>query len=174
MVLTAGVDGLLRPLVAPAHVIALIGLALIAGRNTRNTLSARAALIAVFAIGLAIGLGALAWGAGETPAVDALLAGATLCGLIAASGVTAAVVLAALLALLSGVALGLDSPPDAIRLDEAVAMLIGTAAGAIAALALMTPAAAVIAQWRRGIALQVAGSWIAATAIMALAVRWGT
>jgi urease accessory protein len=172
--LTAGIDGLLRPLATPAHVIALTGLALIAGRNNRNTLSAGAAIIAAFALGLAIGLLALAWGAGETPAVDALLAGATLCGLVAASGVPAAVALAAPLALLSGVALGLDSPPDAIRLDEAVAMLIGTAGGGVAALALMTLAASVIARWRHGIALRVAGSWLAAIAIMALAVWWRT
>jgi hypothetical protein len=172
--LTAGVDGLLRPLATPAHVIALTGLALIAGSKNRNTSSSGAAIIAAFAVGLAIGLGALAWGAGETPAVDALLAGATLCGLVAASGVTAAVALAAPLALLSGVAMGLDSPPDAIRLDEAVATLIGTACGGLAALALMTPAASAIACWRHAIALRVAGSWIAAIAIMALAVRWGT
>jgi hypothetical protein len=82
--------------------------------------------------------------------------------------------LVAPVALLSGVALGLDSPPDAIRLDEAVAMLIGTAGGGVAMLAVMTPAASVIARWRHGIALRVAGSWITAIAIMALAVRWGT
>jgi hypothetical protein len=168
--LTAGADGLLRPLATPAHVIALIGLALIAGPKNHNG----AAIIAAFAVGLAAGLGALAWGAGEMPAVDALLAGATLCGLVAASGVTAGVALVAPLALLAGVALGLDSPPDAIRLDEAAAMLIGTACGGVAALALMTPAASAIACWRQAIALRVAGSWIAAIAIMALAVRWGT
>jgi hypothetical protein len=172
--LTAGIDGLLRPLATPAHIIALTGLALIAGPNNRNPSSTGAAIIVAFAVGLAIGLGALAWGAGETPAVDALLASATLCGLMAASGVMAPVALAAPLALLSGMALGLDSPPDAIRLGEAVAMLIGTACGGVAALVLMTPAVSAIARWRHGIALRVAGSWIAAIAIMALAVRWGT
>jgi hypothetical protein len=55
--LTAGIDGLLRPLATPAHVIALTGLALIAGRNNRNTRSAGAATIAAFALGLAIGRG---------------------------------------------------------------------------------------------------------------------
>jgi hypothetical protein len=172
--LTAGIDGALRPLATPAHVIALMGLALVAGSNNRNTLSAGGAIIAAFALGLAFGLAALGWGAGETPAVDALLAGATLCGLLAASAITAPVALASPLAFLSGVAVGLDSPPDAIRLGDAVAMLVGTACGGVAALALMASAASGVARWRHGIALRVAGSWIAAIAILALAARWGT
>src|ERR1700736_5892750 len=76
--LTGFVGGLLHPLLAPAHVVALIGLGLIAGRNF---LATGAAIIAAFAFGLAGGLGAIAWGVGETPATDVLLAGATLCGL---------------------------------------------------------------------------------------------
>jgi hypothetical protein len=171
-VLSGALEGLLHPLATPAHVVALAGLALVAGHNNRNSLSA--VVVAAFALGLAAGLGALAWGAGETPAADALLAGAALCGLMAAAGVTPPVALAAPVALASGVALGLDSPPDAIRLGDAMAMLTGTAFGGVAALAVMTPAAAVIARWRDGIALRVAGSWIAAIAVMALAVRWGT
>jgi hypothetical protein len=172
--LSAGIEGLLHPVATPAHVIALAGLALVAGRNNRNTLSAGAVIIPAFASGLAIGLAALAWGAGETLAVDALLAGATLCGLMAACGIAAPVAFAAPLALLSGIAIGLDSPPDSIALGDALAMLIGTACGGVAAQAAMMLAAPVIARWRQGIALRVAGSWIAAVAIMALAVRWGT
>ena len=128
--------------------------------------------VAAFASGLALGLGALAWGVGETSASEVLLACALLCGLAAAAGVTVPMALAAPVALISGIALGLDSPPDAIRLGEAVASLIGTACGGVAALALLVLAGTVIARWRRGIALRVAGSWIAATAILALAVRW--
>jgi urease accessory protein len=175
--LSAGIDGLLYPLATPAHVVALTGLALISGHNNRNSLSAGAVIIAAFSLGLAIGLAALTWGAGETPAVDVLLAGAILCGLMAASGVTAPIALLGLgmpAALVSGVALGLDSPPDAIRLSEAMATLIGTACGGVAALAVMAHAASVIAHWRHAVALRVAGSWTAAIAIMALAVRWGT
>jgi urease accessory protein len=176
--LSAGIDGLVHPLATPAHAIALIGLALLAGRNDRNSPSAGAVIIAAFSPGLAIGLAALTWGAGETPAVDVLLAGAALCGLMAAAGVMAPVAVAApvafLVAFLAGVALGLDSPPDSIRLDDAAAMLIGVAGGSLAALAAMARAASAIARWRKGIALRVFGSWIAAIAIMALAVRWAT
>jgi hypothetical protein len=168
----------LHPLATPAHVIALTGLALIAGRsphpaaNNRSILSAGAVIVAALALGLAVGLGALASGIGETPAGDVLLAAATLCGLMAASGLPARAVVAAPLALMAGIAIGLDSPPDVIRLGDAVAALIGTACGAVAALALAARVASVVARWRDGIALRVAGSWIAAMAVMALAVKW--
>ena len=167
--LTGFVGGLLHPLLAPAHVVALIGLGLIAGRNF---LVAGAAIIAAFALGLAGGLGAIAWGVGETSASDVLLAGATLCGLIAATGFSVSAWFAAPLALVSGAALGLDSPPESILLREAVAMLIGTACGGIAVLAAVAFSASAIARLWQGIVLRVAGSWIAAIAILVLALRW--
>jgi hypothetical protein len=159
---------LVHPVSTPAHVVALIGLGLIASRNFSR---AGAAIIAAFALGLTGGLGAIAWGVGETPASDVLLASATLCGLMAASGLTA-VFLAVPMALVSGAALGLDSPPQSILLGEAVAMLIGTACGGIGALAMIAFVASTIARWREGILLRVAGSWIAAIAILVLALRW--
>ena len=170
MVLPAGiVGGLVHPVSTPAHVVALTGLGLIAGRDF---LPAGAAIIGAFALGLAVGLGAIAWGVGETPASDVLLASATLCGLIAASYVTVPVSLAVPIALVSGIALGLDSPPESILLGEAVAMLIGTACGGIGALATIAFAASTMARLWHGILLRVAGSWIAATAILVLALRW--
>jgi len=170
MVLPAGiVGGLTHPVSTPAHVVALTGLGLIAGRNF---FPAGVAIIAAFALGLAAGLGAIAWGIGETPASDVLMASATLCGLIAASHATVPVALAVPVALVSGIALGLDSPPESILLHEAVAMLIGTACSAIGALAVIAFVASAIARWRQGIVLRVAGSWVAAIAILVLAVRW--
>jgi hypothetical protein len=172
-VLHAGIVGLLHPVATPVHVIALAGLALIVPRNKRNAAFAGSVIEVTFAVGLAIGLGALAEGAGETPAADGLLAGATLCGLLAASGVRASVAVALPVALLSGIALGLDSPPEAISLAEAVATLLGIACGAVVALALMASLAIRIGRLWRGMALRVLGSWIAAIAILALVVRWG-
>jgi hypothetical protein len=172
-VLQAGVVGLLHPLTTPVHVIALAGLALIVPRNKRNAAFASSTIEVTFAVGLAIGLGALAAGAGETPAADGLLAGATLCGLLAVSGVRASLARALPVALMSGIALGLDSPPEAINLAEAVATLIGIACGAVVALALMVSLAIRIGRPWQGVALRVVGSWIAAIAILALVVRWG-
>ena len=63
------------------------------------------------------------------------------------------------------------SPPETISLHEAVLMLTGTFCGGVAALALLTAAAAWLAHLWRAIALRVAGSWIAAIAILVLALR---
>ena len=169
MLLSAGIAGLLHPLATPAHIVALTGLGLMAGRNSLSTV---AAIVGVFALGLAVGLGAVASGIGETPASDVLLVGATLCGLMAAAGIVAPAAFAVPVAFLAGAALGLDSPPDAIRLTEAVAALVGTACGGIAALAVIALLAFALARRWRGIVLRVAGSWIAAIAILVLALRW--
>jgi urease accessory protein len=156
--------GLLHPLLAPAHIVALIGLGLVAG-------GAEVSIVIAFAAGLAGGLDAIASGIGETPATDALLALAALCGMAAAARLRIRAGLAAPAALGVGIALGLDSPPEFISLGEAVAALIGTACGGVLALTLIALAAASLARLWQGIALRVAGSWIAAIAILVLALR---
>ncbi len=153
---------------APAHLVALISVALLAGRAS---LRERKAVVAAFAAGLAAGLGALVAGVGETPAGDVLLVVAALCGLAAAAALRLPSGLLALLAFVIGLAGGLDSPPDAISLREAVLSLIGTACAGIAALALMTTMSAALAGVWQGIALRVAGSWMTAIAVLVLALR---
>ena len=161
--------GFAHPLLAPAHLLSLIGLGLLAGGAS---LRARLAVMAAFALGLAGGLGAIASGMGETPANDMLFVAAGICGATAALAMPVALWLAAPAAIIVGCAVGLDSPPDAVSLREAVWTLIGTGCGAVAALALMTGAAALIRWAVRPIALQVAGSWLAAIAVLVLALRW--
>src|SRR5262249_22115341 len=107
LLLSAYIGGFLHPLAMPAHVIALAGLAVIAGRTDGFDPGSPPAIpfsIIPFSIGVAIGLGALAWGIGETPSSDVLLAGAALCGLVAASGAAATVLrgVGAPVALVSG------------------------------------------------------------------------
>lgn len=160
--------GVLHPLLVPSHLVALVGLGLLAGRGAAPA----AAVLAAFAVGLATGLGAIAWGIGETASGDVVLAVAALSGLFAAVGVTIPLLLAAPLALAAGAAIGLDSPPEAIQLRDAVLTLIGTACGAVAALAVTTMAAAALVRLGQGIPARVAGSWVAAIAILVLALRW--
>jgi len=163
------VDGLLHPLLAPAHVVALAGLAVAAGRA-----GLRLATVAAFAPGLIAGLGALAWGVGETPAPDVLLAVAGFCGILAAALPRVPAWLVVALAPIVGIAIGLDSPPEVTSLKEAVLMLLGTACGGVIAFAVLALAAFVLGGVGRGIVLRVAGSWVAAIAILVLALRWVT
>jgi urease accessory protein len=72
------------------------------------------------------------------------------------------------LAGISGAALALDSPPDAISIEEGNLMLFGTALGAGTALAVILIVGSVMkSRWQR-LGMRILGSWIAATAVLAL------
>jgi urease accessory protein len=73
-----------------------------------------------------------------------------------------------------GLALGLDSPPDAILLREAIFSLLGTWCAGVTLLVAALAVARRLARPWNGVALRVAGSWLAATAILALALRWAS
>jgi urease accessory protein len=156
-------------LLVPAHLLSLIGLGLLAGRAS---LRAAIAVASGFVPGLVAGLGAIASGIGETPANDVLFVAAGVCGATAARGRPIPAWAAAPAAFIIGCAIGLDSPPEAILLREAVLTLIGTACGAVAGLAPAAAATALIRAAGWSIALRVAGSWLAAIAVLVLALRW--
>jgi hypothetical protein len=70
-----------------------------------------------------------------------------------------------------GAAIGLDSPPDVSSIQEAIVMLIGTGFGAAIGLGLVVEGTARMARdWQR-IGVRVLGSWTAASALLAIAVR---
>ena len=79
--------------------------------------------------------------------------------------------LAWLLAAIAGAALALDSPPQAVTIAAAYATLAGTALGACAMLLVIaTVAGHATAHWQRH-GLRILGSWIAASAMLVLAVQ---
>ena len=75
------------------------------------------------------------------------------------------------LAALTGAALGLDSPPDVLTLREAYLMLIGTGLAACTILAMVGAGTSWAAGHWHGIGVRVLGSWTAASAMLALALR---
>jgi urease accessory protein len=152
----------------PGHLLALIAAALMTGWAR---LRQRIAVLTAFAVGIAVGLGVLAAGIGETLAGDALLAAAALGGLAAAAALGLPTWLAALLGCTVGLALGLDSPPDTILFRQAIFGLFGTAIAGVAILAAMIGVAAALSGIWDGVALRVAGSWVAAITILVLAMR---
>ena len=158
-------EGFLNPLLTPAHVLTLLALALCVGQQKR-----RGATLLVFALALAVGFLAIVLAVETTPARMVLLADA------AALGVMAAVAwppkpLVWLLAATAGAVLALDSPPQAVMIAEAYATLAGTAIGACAMLVVVaTIAGHANADWQR-IGVRILGSWIAASAMLVLAVQ---
>jgi urease accessory protein len=108
---------------------------------------------------------------GETPASTVLFAATAVVGLAVAIGWPMPAMVGAPIALVVGASIALDSPPRAVSLQAANAALIGTALGA--ALVVGRVAAIVVRlrrEWLR-ILVRVLGSWIAASAIMVLALR---
>jgi hypothetical protein len=72
----------------------------------------------------------------------------------------------------TGLALGLDSPPEAITLGAATVTLVGTWLSASLAVALLATLASLLTRaWQR-IGLRIVGSWLAASAMLVLALRF--
>ena len=165
--MTAFAAGLLHPLLVPAHMAAVAALALLIGQQGFGR-----SVAIVYAVALAVGLGAIALAFAPELADEALLVATAITALLVALARPLPHPVGALLAAAVGLALALDSPPEAITLTEANLTLLGTAIGAIVALLVLTWAASLPRRdWQR-IGARILGSWIAASAILVLALHW--
>jgi hydrogenase/urease accessory protein HupE len=161
--------GLLHPLLTPTHGLALLGLGLLIGQQPAGR---RRLPLLLFALGLAASLVALALAVGETAAGDVLLMAVAISGALVAAAFRLPLLVVGPLAAVMGAAIGLDSPPDVVSIQEAVVMLIGTGLGGSIALALVIEGAARMARDWQQIGVRVLGSWTAASALLAIAVRF--
>jgi urease accessory protein len=161
--------GLLHPVLTPTHGLGLVGLGLLIGRQPADQ---RRLPRRLFALGLAGGLLALALAVGETPAGTVLLAAVAITGALVAAGLRLPALVLGALAALMGAAIGLDSPPEVVSLQDAVVMLIGTGLGALIGLGVVIELAARMARDWQLIGVRVLGSWTAASALLAIAVRF--
>ena len=71
-----------------------------------------------------------------------------------------------------GAALALDSPPETTSIEEANLMLIGTGIGALSALGAAVGAALHLTRPWQHLGVRIIGSWIAASAILVLALTF--
>lgn len=124
----------------------------------------------IFVAALTVGLVVTAFIAEPALAADILLAATGTLGLLIATAWVPPVV-GWLLAAIAGVTFAVDSRPEVTSTDEIIRMLIGTGIGAALALALVTGASTFLKGNAARIVMRVLGSWIAAIAIMDLALR---
>jgi hydrogenase/urease accessory protein HupE len=164
--MTHFIGGMLHPLLAPTHLAAMLALALLIGQQGWN----RGAPI-VYVGALLLGLGAIAWAYVPARTEESLLAFAALAGLLVALARPVPHVLGWFLAGAIGVALALDSPPEAILLRDANVTLIGTALGATITLFILVQGTSRLGHASMRIGGRILGSWIAASAILVLALR---
>jgi urease accessory protein len=160
--------GLLHPLLVPAHTLTLIALGLMAGRFAKP---AQALLLAVFVIaaGASFALIAMAYSATRAETLILYLSAAT--GLVLAAGLLPPFPVAASITAVIAGALMFDSVPPVLSVPETALSLTGTAMAAMALAAASTRLSRALPAHVRPIAIRIAGSWIAASAIMVLALR---
>lgn len=171
---TGFTDGLQHPFLLPAHVMVLLGVGLLLGAQemTRWRMPLYAGLGGLLA-GLAVGPFVV------SPELDAalvvvLLASAAVLGGLNALARPLPASLLSLFAILPLAAIGLDSAPEG-SLQQIVAALSATALAVVFALLnlmmLANHAATNARQSWQAIGLRVVGSWIAAAAILVLALQ---
>jgi urease accessory protein len=157
--------GLLHPLFVPGHVLALIGLGLMSSQQIARV---RNGIVLSFSAGLIAGFVAIVLAfAAEVDFVVLLCA--VLAGLIAASAMRISLPVAAPISAAAGAALELGSVPEEISMLATAAALVATAMTATLALIAITRITMVCTrEWQR-IGIRIVGSWIAASAILVLA-----
>lgn len=158
--------GLLHPLIVPAHALALLAIGLLIGQQNRG---GRLIPFMLFGAGLAAGLAAIALAVRQTFALSALIAATGTAAALVALARPLPALLCAAPAAVAGIALGLDSPPQAISLVQGIVTLIGTGLGACAIVAIFVAGTMTCRrEWQR-IGVRILGSWISASAMLVLA-----
>ena len=160
--------GVLAQFFTPTHLLALVALGLLAGQHSKQV---PVVTLAAFAVGLTIGSIIIATAVRETPAALALLAIAAFAGIMVVIALPTKPRIASLLAFATGAALALNSPPQALTIPSAVAAQLGTGVAAVATVALVIGIAMHAHRpWQR-VGVRIVAAWIAASAILVLALR---
>ena len=166
--LTGFSGGLLHPLFVIDHAMAVLAMGLLMGSQEKWQRSPPIA----FAVGVVGGCAVMTSGVVPLYANETVLGIAVVAGLLAALAWPLPVWLGVMLTGALGAAIALDSPPEVLSISEANRMLAGTALGATVFLIVVWQAVRYARPvWAR-IAVRAVGSWIAAAAIMALALRF--
>jgi urease accessory protein len=166
--LTGFSGGFLHPLFVIDHVMAVLALALLMGRQEKW----RWQPVIGFVLGMATGATVMVTGAVPLYANETILGIAVVAGVLVALAWPLSVRIGIALAGVLGAAIALDSPPEVLSISEANRTLAGTAVGATVFLVVVWQATRyALPMWAR-IAVRAAGSWIAAAAILALALKF--
>jgi urease accessory protein len=166
--LTGFSGGLLHPLFVPAHVLAITGLGILIGQQRRWGRAAPAGFVAALAVGLA----AIALAFVPRYAAEAVLACAVITGALAAWARPLPEPAGCALTAAAGLTIAFDSPPVVISVGEANLMLFGTGLAAAMLLIVVTFCASRLRRGWQRIGARILGSWIAASAILVLALQF--
>lgn len=158
-------NGLLHPVVVPAHLLSLLAIGLLMGQQPRQSAGQ-----SFLGFALAFPAGLIIAGLGVNLPFDTLpLAIAAVLGLAVAAKPPLPAIVVHVAAMATGLVIGWDSPADGAGIRAAALSGFGATLGAFYIVIMV--AALTLARKRpwQGIAVRVAGSWIAASAVMVLA-----
>ena len=162
-------NGLLHPVLVPAHVLLILGLGLLFGqKGTRETRFALAGYFAATAVGLV-----LAWFSVGGNVEAYLLGAAAVIGLLIAFDRPVGQVLGIAMGTFVGLFLGLDSKQDELFGKERLLSLFGSGIGIYFLLFYPMALAETFnkKEWHR-IGVRVLGSWISASSLLVLALTF--
>ena len=160
--------GLLHPLLVPAHLLALTALGLFLGQQVPRT---RVGLTGVFAAAQIAGVIAIVSAASPMYQDLVVLIAAAALGMLVALAHPITPLVSLPLVASVGIALMLDSVPQEFSMHATFLALVGTLIGAFVIVTFVAEIARAAGRaWQR-IAVRIVGSWIAASAILVLALR---
>jgi len=159
--------GALHPILVLSHALALIALGLLAGMQR---LPIRLLLIGYFVAGMIAAFALVSLAFASDRAEFAVLMLAVVTGLVLAAMPRVPTAIAGMISATGGAIL-IDSVPPVPSVTETVLALSGTALAATALVALVAFASAALPAFWQRYGVRVAGSWIAASAILVLALR---
>jgi len=157
--------GLLHPLFVPTHAIAVLSLGLLIGQQLPH---GRWPVALAYAAGLGIGFAAMISAFAPRFSAEALLATTVIVGALVALARAVPWPTICVLALAAGIALALDSSPGGISVRDANVIIVGTFCGALILLwVILLVVASFRREWQK-LGMRILGSWIAASALLAL------
>lgn len=160
-------NGLLHPLLVPAHTLCLLAFALMAGQQHRPI-----SLAALFLAALLAGIPVIMFGTFSIDIIPvALLACGAAAGLLTALGRPLPWVIPAAILAAGAIALIIDSVPSVVSKRETILALGGTTVTATLTMTLIAYAVPKLTRdWQR-IGVRILGSWTAASALLVLALQ---
>lgn len=157
---------MLHPIAAPAHALLLLGTTLMLGQQPRKV--ALPGLLA-FGLGFVVGLTLSGTGLGPTVSEPLFFGGALLAGCLVSVNRPLHAMLIIAAAFVAGLLMGSDSAPDRSLYGELSLAYSGLLFGVFVIAVTVTGATVGLARaWQRA-GIRVAGSWIVAISVLALA-----
>jgi urease accessory protein len=161
--------GLIHPAFVTAHLMALLGIGILIGQQAIGEREWGRATPAAFIVALIVSLAVLTLGVVPPWTGPAVLLLALISGVLTALARPLPEAAGCALSAVTGIAIGLDSPPEVLSVRTANLMLIGTAFGGTLLLVIIVEIATRLTHpWQR-VGARVLGSWIAASALLVLA-----